>query len=363
MNKIPLSLNDINAAWLTSVLKEKGLLKSEVLNVGIESIGAGVGLMSELGRLTIDYADTEKLPSSIVAKCAAQNENREIAKILDYYHREANFYNYLSNDCPLTVPDSYFTAVDSDTYDCIFLMEDLGDHAPGDQLEGCTREEAEHSIKKIAEMHGKWWNKPEAYPWAYDSVCDAELVKLGDWIYKPGLEPTIENFSEYISTDMQKTMRAVGTHYQQIFQKLSASHRTFIHGDYRLDNIVYRKVDGKIDSTVIDWQLSGMAPSMWDLAYFMCQSLKVDLCREVERDLVRLYHDSLMEAGVKDYSHEQCWNDYRIWILFCLIYPVAVCGTLDLANDRGNQLATVMLQRNVSAVEALGCEEFLADFL
>lgn len=360
---IPSSLNDIDAAWLTSALKEKGLLKSKVLNVDIESIGAGIGLMSELGRLTIKYADAEILPSNIVAKCAAQNENRDIARILDYYHREANFYDNLSKDCPLTVPKSYFTAVDSETYDCVFLMEDLGDHALGDQLEGCTREQAEHSIERVADMHGKWWNKLEEYPWAYDSVCDDELIKLGDWIYKPGLEPTIENFSDCISSDMQRVMRAVGAHYQQVFQKLSGSHRTFIHGDYRLDNIVYRSVNGKIDSTVLDWQLSGLAPSMWDIAYFMCQSLKADLCREIERDLIRLYHDRLLAAGVENYSHEECWNDYRIWILFCLIYPVAVCGTLDLANDRGNQLATVMLERNVSAVDALGCEEFLADYL
>ncbi|MBT3710956.1 MAG: aminoglycoside phosphotransferase, partial [Gammaproteobacteria bacterium] len=65
------------------------------------------------------------------------------------------------------------------------------------------------------------------------------------------------------------------------------------------------------------------------------------------------------EGGVTDYSFEQCWSDYRRMVLGCLIYPITVCGTLDLANERGQALAECMLERNLSAISDLGSAELL----
>jgi hypothetical protein len=46
-------------------------------------------------------------------------------------------------------------------------------------------------------------------------------------------------------------------------------------------------------------------------------------------------------------------------VLGCLIYPITVCGTLDLANERGQALAECMLERNLSAISDLGSAELL----
>lgn len=92
------------------------------------------------------------------------------------------------------------------------------------------------------------------------------------------------------------------------------------------------------------------------MAYLVCQSLCTDLRRELERPLLQAYVKELKTAGVADYDFDQAWQDYR---LFCLIYPITVCGSLDLANPRGRALAECMLDRNLRVIEDLGCAELL----
>ncbi|HKI74023.1 MAG TPA: hypothetical protein VJ998_05245, partial [Pseudomonadales bacterium] len=94
MSEVVTHAGAITPEWLTGVLAKTGKLKSSVTDVSCEQIGAGVGLMAELSRLQVSYADDEPdLPPTIIAKCAARNDNRAVAQLLDFYNRETNFYN------------------------------------------------------------------------------------------------------------------------------------------------------------------------------------------------------------------------------------------------------------------------------
>jgi hypothetical protein len=53
------------------------------------------------------------------------------------------------------------------------------------------------------------------------------------------------------------------------------------------------------------------------------------------------------------------WQDYKLVILGCLIYPITVCGTLDTANERGRVLGETMLERNLTAISDLGCQQLV----
>ena len=74
------------------------------------------------------------------------------------------------------------------------------------------------------------------------------------------------------------------------------------------------------------------------------------LRREIELDLLRAYHDRLIELGVKNYSFGDCIDDYRWTLMFCLCYPVIGGGLGDPANERGVALAKAMTDRCVSAI-------------
>lgn len=76
-------------------------------------------------------------------------------------------------------------------------------------------------------------------------------------------------------------------------------------------------------------------------------------------NVLRAYHQKLLEHGVTDYSFDQCFDDYRISAMFCLVYPVISGGTLDLANERGVELVQAMLDRSVATILDLDCDELI----
>jgi hypothetical protein len=353
------NVSEITPEWLTQALRSSGSIKSSVTSVNLGVIGTGIGLMAELARLELTFAAPEDMPSVIIAKIAAQNENREVARILDFYNREANFYNKVADQIPFKVPDSYFAKVNDETYDCIILMQDLGDVSPNDQLVGASKEEAFSAIERIASMHAMFWGKvgtPES-SWMFDLMSDFEAKRLQTLLYMPALAPTIEKFDTFLDADSRDVLTRAGEQYQEVWSRNMSSQETFVHGDYRQDNFIYSK--GSLDAQVLDWQISGRGRGIFDLTYFVCQSLKPNVRRSIEKELVEFYVEKLKEGGVTDYSFEQCWGDYRTMVLGCLVYPVTVCGTLDLANDRGRALAECMLERNLSAISDLGSAELL----
>lgn len=353
------STSDITPDWLTSALKQNNIIESRVTSVTHETIGAGIGLMAELCRLTIEYEGEENAPHTMVAKCAAQNDNIHVARVLDFYNREANFYNEIGDDCPLIVPKSYFGKVDQDTYDCVILLEDLGDVSPRDQLVGASVDEAFSAISKIAEMHAKWWQKvstPET-AWMYDAMSVEEAARLRDLVYMPSLQPALENFSSFFTPETKQLCRTVGERYTEFWAEKLTPVETFIHGDYRQDNMIYG--NDSLEAIVMDWQICGKGKGIFDLTYFMCQSLSSKTRAEIEKEIIEYYVARLKEFGVTDYGFEQCLADYKIVALGCLVYPITVCGSLDLANERGRALGECILERNLTAIDELGSRQYL----
>jgi hypothetical protein len=70
-------------------------------------------------------------------------------------------------------------------------------------------------------------------------------------------------------------------------------------------------------------------------------------------DLLRHYTHVLSEHGVQDYGFEQCLEDYRFGVLFCLLYSVIVIGTLDPSNARGVALFHENFERVAAAIADL----------
>jgi hypothetical protein len=78
----------------------------------------------------------------------------------------------------------------------------------------------------------------------------------------------------------------------------------------------------------------------------------VDVRRAHEEELLRLYQQVLAEGGV-NYPYDDLFLDYRMSVLFCLVYNVIGSGQLDFANERGMALWRSWLERNATAVRDL----------
>jgi thiamine kinase-like enzyme len=145
----------------------------------------------------------------------------------------------------------------------------------------------------------------------------------------------------------------------KLLDRLAAPPVTISHGDYRIDNLFFATPEGGDPLAVVDWQVMTLGNGLFDLAYFMSGAVPPADRRANEMDLLRMYHQILLAAGVRDYGFEQCLIDYRTGILFCWQYAVIILGSLDTANERGLALFTDVLDRFVSAIVDLDALELL----
>ena len=119
---------------------------------------------------------------------------------------------------------------------------------------------------------------------------------------------------------------------------------TLSHGDLRSDNIFCRSESGG-DFAVIDWQLTGMGQPMTDIVRWMTQSISIDDRRETEQELLKLYHDRLVNHGVTDYSYKKMMQDYQLNLVLILVMFTMTMDDIDQTPERAEALFHAMYSR------------------
>ena len=133
-------------------------------------------------------------------------------------------------------------------------------------------------------------------------------------------------------------------------QLFGGSPRTLIHRDYHLNNMVFGEPGATSPFSVFDWQSLSFGRGVWDVAYFMCQSLDVETRRSTEEDLLLTYHQSLLEGGVRGYSFETCMRDFRLALLQRFGSLISTIAAMPFAPEQIQRHIDVLLPRNIAAV-------------
>ena len=180
---IPTTMDQVTPAWLTAALRESGVLSTAtVTSIEKVIIGTGVGILGELARVTPTYDRAEAgAPKTLVVKIpTADPGGRGIAQMLGFYEKEARFYMDMAADCAVGAPKCYYTAMNPEKVEYIILMEDLSALRIGDQVVGCTVDEARLISRNLARFHAQWWDSPQldALGWipGMDSPIQALVV-------------------------------------------------------------------------------------------------------------------------------------------------------------------------------------------
>jgi len=351
-----------NPADLTvaNLCEPLGLDRSSIASVDVEVIGQGVGILCQLARVKLIYNGDARGPKSVVAKFpAAIEQTRGLARSFKFYEREVNFYKQLAKDVSLPTARCFYASHDPATDDFLLLLEDLGDRRLGDQLKGCSAEEAIDAAQKLASFHAEWWESPKLKSLDWIPLSDSELNKAGCAIYATAWPIFLPQYGADLSAEMRSVGERLSEQIVGLLDRGSTRPRTICHGDYRLDNFFFGIRPGQPPLTIVDWQFARRGNGTSDVGYFMSQSVSPSLRREIELDLLRVYHDRLVEFGVRHYSFADCIDDYRWSLLFCLCYPVIAGAFGDVANARGVALAKAMTDRCVSAIKDWKAFEFL----
>ena len=343
------SESDITPQWVEGVMRGSGNLEDgvTVTAVSTERIGEGVGILSILQRVIPTYSGATKAPKSIVVKYPTDDPvQRGTADALVFYIRELTFYRDCAQSAPFKTAKCYGQAIESENTNFTIAMEDIGHYRPLNQLEGLSIADAKIMLKKLADFHAMWWNSPK-------------LVGMQN-IFPPILNPTYEmvlpmlwtqgwpNVEKYAGHLLPDSVRGIGDIWAAkvpwMLDNLMAP-LTLMHGDYRADNMMF---DGD-EPVLIDFQIVGTGSGMYDVGYFISQSISTDVRRGHDQELLNTYLDRLEFHGIT-IDRDEMWRQYLVAICFCVTYGVTTFGGFAEQNERGQQLLQDMLLRALYCV-------------
>ncbi len=358
---IPAQIDQITASWLGEALVGRA---DGVAGYAVETLGEGVGILGQLARLTVDYADGIDGPATVIAKCQSEApENQFLGQVMGFYLREVNFYREVAADLPIRVPHAYHAACGDDGTPFILLLEDIvGAHCP-DQIGGITADQTRQILSLVATLHAEFWDSPRLDEMAWLPPMNNPLYQGGLGMALERLPAFTERFGERIGSRMMSTIDTACHHYVDLLHHVAdREHLTFTHTDCRAENYLFGGSAGDDAVTMIDFQLSTRHYGPWDVANLLAGSMLEDDRRAHEGDLIAGYHADLIERGVTGYSLDQCWDDYRMSLLQMCTAAVIV-SDLQGGNERGDELLDNLLLRPVVAAAEHDVHDLLPRFV
>jgi aminoglycoside/choline kinase family phosphotransferase len=362
MASIPSNADEITAEWLSAALAESGGAP-RVSFVESERFAQGVGILSDLFRLTLTYSPGAGLaPRTLIAKLPSSiPEVRKVAESYGMYQREVLFYRNIAATLSLRTPRCFFAEFDPTTQSFIILLEDLLDARGGDQLTGMTLDEVSLALNTIADLHARWWNRPELkhleaaiQPSDCAPYAGIDLRYQAAW---PIVQPWL---ASRISHESLRVAERLTTCMDQLASRMATRPRTICHGDFRADNLMFTTEGAELTLVVVDWQIAMQARGTFDVGYLMGGHVPSQLRREYEMKLLSAYHKRLMEGGVADYNFEACLYDYRCAVVGGYSYWVQGAAATDLIHPRAEALFDSWARRLDAATQELGLVEFVA---
>ena len=347
MGAFPTTPESLTDGWLSEVLAVP------VSGHRVERFGEGAGV---IGLVTRVHLDTEGGPATLIAKFPSPAaENRAVAATYDMYGREVRFYQEIAEKLPMRTARCYFAAHDPETQDFVLLLEDLSGYRIGDQVAGCTLAEAQAVVDAMAELHAATWTGTE-FPGLQSHASDMQRDGMIGG-FQLGWPVVLEQFADLVPERARAAGEKMPGAIGRLLEEMCSDPVCLSHADVRLDNIFFG-ADGEV--VLVDWQSACTSAPEQDLAYFLTQSVPRDVLGE--DDLVGRYHAklaTLLASRGVDYPIERCRQRYRLCALYLLCYAVVIAGTLDMGNERGQQLARTLLGNSLAALDEMNAFELL----
>ena len=377
---IPAQPADLTVAWLQEMLSLNGLSGSAFGIASFEQKRIGTGQIGQNMRITFTYdspidASAAGAPRTLVAKFVSSDaSSRGAGLALGNYEREVDFYrDFAPMLCSqTTVADTSIPAIpamnvarcwaaefDAEVQTTILVLDDLAPAEQGDQIAGCSVNDARTAVAQAAILHAKFWESPllKSTPWLKDPL-DPERAALLEGMLGMFWPAFKERYADRLTDAMctlgDRTSVSAG---RWVLSRTGPF--TLTHGDYRLDNLLYSpapppsptpSADGARQGSfavAVDWQTPAIGLGGTDIGYFVGAGLLAEDRRLHERDLVKQWHDDLCTYGVAGYPLDAAWDDYRHGQFSGFIVAV-VASMITERTERGDDMFWAMAGRHLT---------------
>jgi hypothetical protein len=321
---------------------------------GLSTTPIGTGQMSQNHRVAITYVDARAPgPASVVLKLASEDvTSRATGNGLGIYMREVQFYRQLAPRIGGPTASCHASLIDDEGWFTI-VLEDVEDGIQGDQIAGCSIEDARLAMLALAELHAPLYGDP--------------VLGAADWLNVPSpltqalVTQLFGGFLGRYGERIAPEHVALCERFLPSIDAWGADERPplgLVHGDYRLDNMLFAARGRPRALTVVDWQTLSWGPILLDVAYFLGGGLSVERRRAHEEALLRTYHAAMLARGASDLEWEACWEGYRRLSFFGVLMAIAA-SMLVSRTERGDDMFMTMLARHAQQAIDLDAVELL----
>ena len=371
--RIPQSVEEIDAAWLTHAVRSAGLLDAaNVVGFRTGSPGSGVGFQGQTIRVSLDW-DTEEpdAPDAVLVKFPTDNAgNRGLAEAEGAYDREFDFYERLSDDFPVRVPrlihavrdpgpllatrrrrERFVDGLPAPVVKFIgrharklvrptkrryaLVMEYIPDARTTTAMDLPPAEDLSTILGTLAEMHAHFWGDLRL---ADDSVFEwsmlTQMPNVMHGLYRAWRDDVVEREPGVFTDELMRHADWVGDHIVGLAAHLNQP-LSIRHGDCRTDNMLF--TDAGL--VMIDFGVTGSGRPAGDVAYLLSETIPPGPeARATFLRLCREYHDRLVAAGGTDHPLDEFLNDCDI-VLAVQAYRVVLIEAAFEADYEGESLS------------------------
>lgn len=345
------SADQITPQWVQAVLQHARIAAPRVSLLNTKPIGHGN--LSATVRTEITYnANAADAVRSVIAKLTSGiGQAVEIAAAHDVYRRECEVYGFLGEEPPLATPRCFWRNVGPDGRTINLVLEDLSERTrAGDQISGCSVAEAEAVAKELAGLHAAFWDDPrlDTVDWLYNRAAGAETAAATNTLAAKAFR---ERFAGRTDPALLDAIDTVVADLPRHFAAMPRG-RTLVHGEPRVDNVLFEDGPEGPKAWLIDWQFADRGSPMFDLAYFLSGSLAVEDRRSIDESLVERHHAAITAIDPA-YSLAQARAEFAGSLPLALYFTVGAVLAMP-PSEHGDRLLLTLAERNVAALRDWG---------
>lgn len=310
---------DITPPRLTAILRQANVLRGEVVDVALDM--SRETLISRIARLRLAYADgADAGPSHVFLK----SRRAEAAPSLQQLGvKETAFYQVVAAGTPAGLLPRCYEAVAEPSGDWRLILEDLtGSHQTVGEWPLPPALDRIHAVLTAhAKFHAAWWNH-ERLGISVGTFLDAALDRSLATLPKD-LATFADRLGDRLSAERRRIYERLITAAPRLLDRYRThEHLTIVHGDAHVWNALLPRDPDRHDVRLIDWDGWRVDTATDDLAYMLAVHCFPDWRRRYERESLQRYHDTLLSDGVRGYSFDALWQDYRLSALWQIIIPM-----------------------------------------